>query len=125
MLFLASCNGLNSNSAPSTTCTAQEAIIQVFDNGMKRACGCAEPGNQMFSNGSQFVCTVPVGTMIYVYYPGIANPHNVYITPLVTFPERYPNPTNPNQADGYLLNLSGTYTLGDSSLTTTGSLVVQ
>jgi hypothetical protein len=60
----------------STTCGTGVAQITVTDNIVRRDCGCAEAGSQSFT-GQNLVCTLPVGTRLYIYYTNIQNPHQL------------------------------------------------
>ena len=72
VIFLQSCGVKGTG----TTCGTNVAQFTVTDNTITRNCGCAEAGNATFT-GTGLVCTIPVGTRLYLYYTNIDNAHQL------------------------------------------------
>lgn len=122
-IFLVGCE-INTTPAPTSACAAKTAVIQVFDNGLKRGCGCTEAADAFFGPGQSLQCTVSAGTTVLFYYPRILTVHQIFIQQLITFSPRYPNDSTPIQVDGQIMNSSGTYNFGDTSTNVNGTIIV-
>jgi hypothetical protein len=122
-IFLQACGVVNTAS-PSKSCSTGQAIIQVYDGFVQRTCGCQE-GTGSFTTGLQ--CTIPHGTSVYFYYPGITVPHQIYISSQPS-PLNYRDP-NTGASSGFVdvvqLNSTGSVTFTDSSTGNGGTFTVQ
>lgn len=122
-IFLQSC-GVVKSANTGQNCSAKQAVIQVYDSSIRRVCGCTEGAGSLA--GGQ--CTISVGTSIYIYYPGITIPHQIYVGGFTGPQPSYRNPSSANPSsfvDVVLLNSTGSYSFTDNMSGLTGTVVVQ
>ncbi len=109
VIFLQSC-GVALTGTP-TPCGAGTAQIEVYETFLTRTCGCLESRGASFGPGQPLICTVPVGTKVFFYYPNITGPHQIQVGPGATGTPLYHNPqSNPetNPVDAITLNSTST-----------------
>jgi hypothetical protein len=106
LLVLSGCGAITLGGRPSATCLPNTAQIEVYDTGMRRGCGCAEPAGQFFNQQNSLTCTVSVGTAVYFTYVGIQNQHLIVISGFTQgFPTR--NEQDAGSVDVFPTNSSG------------------
>ena len=112
----------------SSTCGTGVAQFTVTDNNITRNCGCAEAGPTSFT-GQTLVCTIPVGTRLYIYYTNIYNSHQLSFSSasIGTLSLHDPNSDGDhNPTDAITLNAtSAGITFVDAQTGNGGTLIVQ
>jgi hypothetical protein len=112
----------------SSTCGTNVAQISVFDNLVRRDCGCVEASSQTFT-GQTLVCTVPIGTRLYIYYVNIQNAHQLTFSSssIGTLTQHDPNTDgNHNPIDAITLSTtSAGISFVDSANGNGGNIIVQ
>ena len=126
-LFLSGCDELKPGASSVACASNGTAQIQIFDAGMERVCGCAEAANTSVGTSGGLQCTVPSGTTLTFYYPGIQNSHQVAIPYYGSgwAGQVRSASTSLNQSDSLLLNSTGTFTFRDNYTGIAGTLIVQ
>ncbi len=126
-VFSSGC-GLKLTATPSA-CKTGVAQMSVLDTGIRRDCGCSEGDNVTFS-GTAFQCTVARGTVVYIYYPGVTQAHQIVFssggvtgTPQNHDPNTHPE-TNPVDAVT-MQSTSAGITFTDSYTGNGGTFIVQ
>jgi hypothetical protein len=124
--FLLGGCGMVGTSNPSNSCAAGTAEIQVYDNGLRRVCGCTEASNVPFGPGQTLQCTVPVGTRLFVNYVGITSRQAwIRVSLMPGWETAVMNPSSGVQTGVILLNSTGTFSFSDAfQPTLSGTLVV-
>jgi hypothetical protein len=111
-----------------TTCGTNVAQFTVTDNFIRRDCGCTEAGATSFT-GQTLVCTLPVGTRLYIYYSNIDNAHQLTFGSTAIGTLSYHDPASDgdhNPTDAITLNAtSAGITFVDSATGNGGTLIVQ
>jgi len=110
-----------------STCAAGVAQISVTDNVIRRDCGCAEAGNSTFT-GTSLVCTVPVGTRLYIDYLNIQTMHHLIFsnTSYVLSPHDPASDGNANPIDAITLTATTAgMTFTDAANGNGGTIIVQ
>ncbi len=72
------CEGV-STKGTAASCEANTAQIIVYEGAMKRVCGCSE-GTGTFNQPNSLSCTVSFNTVVYFYFVGISNAHQIAVT---------------------------------------------
>ena len=104
-----------------TTCETNTAQFIVTDGSITRVCGCAEPYGT-FTTSNSFTCTVNVGTVLYFYFNGISNSHQVQVG-ILGITQSF-NAASTTKVGAIIATQTGTFPLTDINTSIGGSLVV-
>lgn len=105
----------------SSTCEANTAQFIVTDGAITRVCGCAEGGGT-FISAKSFTCTVNVGTVLYFYFNGITNSHQISAG-LLGVTQSF-NSASTTKVGSLIATQSGSFDLLDINTSIGGTLVV-
>ena len=118
LLALSACLNLDTDTAPSSTCSTGSAAIAITDGQLAILCGCDEPGGQWAANGADLTCTVPAGSTVFFHYLNSNLRHQIVSAPgsAETFPaSSVYDPSRPPavRAHSVRLDTLGTYEFTD------------
>ncbi len=105
----------------SSSCEANTAQFIVTDGAITRVCGCAEGGGTFITSNS-FTCTVNVGTVLYFYFNGITNSHQISAG-LLGVTQSF-NSESTTKVGSLIATQSGSFNLIDINTSIGGTLVV-
>lgn len=122
-IMTASCGLQGTQTSSPIDCSSGVAAIIVFDNGMKRGCGCTEAADVSFGPGSTFNCTITNGTLVNFYFSTVQQQHQVYVTGLQTWVVD-PDAENDIQVRGQRFDSTGSFNFGDTTTNVSGTIIV-
>lgn len=122
-LLFSSCGIIGTNN-PSTTCTSGTVQIQVYENMMKRICGCSESSNATFIPGQTLTCTMNVGTQVHFNFISLTSLHTVGVTGGTPPTTGTYGPSNSTQTSVIMMNNTGTFSFTDVTTGGGGTFIV-
>jgi hypothetical protein len=129
LLMLSACGGISLGGRPGA-CIPGTAQIEIYDTGMRRGCGCVEPGNQFFPSPPQsnpMTCTVNINTVLFFTYVGINNAHQISVQGNGQFSNTFPSRGVGDNGfvDKVTMGQTGTFSVVDIGNNFFASIVVQ
>ena len=112
---------------PTAGCSAQSAMIGVYDGLLRIFCGCAEAAGTVAVPPQSLTCTISSGTMMVFFYDSPATRHQILSIgspSFVSSPIYDPEDDSPVQTHSVVLNSTGTYSFVDAFQSNLGGQVI-